>query len=138
MVYVTDIVSLQSLLIWICSTLTPLVLFFHHWGHICCTAMAESIQIKDKGPAKRPTTEKHGKEPSNVTTDKMMDNLYEYPDQRLGLRKCHNDMCKQYGIKHSENGLRDLKDIKMVYGKTLRLRANTKTDGLFVILGKQI
>lgn len=100
--------------------------------------MAESTQVKNKNPAKRPTTEKHGTEPPNVTIDEMMDNLSEYLDKRLGLRKCHDDMCQKYGIKQSNSGLWDLQDIKKAYGKTNRLRVNTKRDGLSVILGKQI
>lgn len=100
--------------------------------------MAESKHIKDNGPAQKPTTEKHGTEPPNVTINEIMDNLCEYLDKRLGLRKCQDDICKKYGIKQSENGLWDLQDIKRVYGKTQRLRMNIKRDGLSVILGKQI
>lgn len=100
--------------------------------------MAENKQIKDNSPAQRPTSEKHGTEPPNITINEMMDNLSEYLDKRLGLRKCHDDMCQKYGIKQSENGLWDLQDIKRVYGKTHRLRTTTKRDGLSVILSKQI
>lgn len=67
--------------------------------------MAENKQIKDNSPAQRPTSEKHGTEPPNITINEMMDNLSEYLDKRLGLRKCHDDMCQKYGIKQSENGL---------------------------------
>ncbi len=74
--------------------------------------MVESARNNGNGSALRPTTERHGTEPPNVTTDQMLDNLKVYLDKRLGLRKCHDDMCKRYSIKHSESGLWALPDIK--------------------------
>ncbi|KAL0170887.1 hypothetical protein M9458_035483, partial [Cirrhinus mrigala] len=100
--------------------------------------MAESIRNNCYGSALRPTTERHGTEPPNVTIDQMLDNLNVYLDKRLGLRKCHDDMCQRYNIKHSESGQWALPDIKRAYGKTQRLRTNTKKDGLSVVLVKQI
>ncbi|KAI2653181.1 Gag polyprotein [Labeo rohita] len=100
--------------------------------------MAESPQNNCYGSALRPTTERHGTEPPNVTTDQMLDNLNVYLDKRLGLRKCHDDMCQRYSIKHSESGQWALPDIKRAYGKTQRLWTNTKKDGLSVVLVKQI
>ncbi|KAK3561332.1 hypothetical protein QTP86_030630 [Hemibagrus guttatus] len=107
-------------------------------GHICCTAMAESSHIKGDTPALKPTTERHGTEPPNVTIDQMMDNLNEYLDKRLGIRKCYYNVCQKYNIKQSENGTWDLSDIKKAYGKTKCLRANLRRDGWPVILDKQI
>ncbi|XP_058618384.1 uncharacterized protein LOC131531565 [Onychostoma macrolepis] len=95
--------------------------------------MAESTQVKNKDPAQRPTTEKHGIEPPNVTIDEMMDNLSEYLNKRLGLRKCHDDMCQKYGIKQSNSGLWDLQDIKKAYGKTNRLRSCMQKTGESVV-----
>ncbi|XP_048013127.1 uncharacterized protein LOC125246244 [Megalobrama amblycephala] len=100
--------------------------------------MAESAQNNGNGPALRPTTERHGTEPPNVTIDKMMENLNEYLDKRLGLRKCQGDICQKYNIRHSEDGQWALPDIKRAYGKMQRSRANTNRDGLSVILVKQI
>ncbi|XP_039521537.1 uncharacterized protein LOC120474951 [Pimephales promelas] len=100
--------------------------------------MAESALNNGNGPALRPTTERHGTEPPNVTIDQMLDNLNAYLGKRLGLRKCHDDMCQKYGIKHSESGIWALPDIKRAYGKMQRLRTNTNRDGLSVILIKQI
>ncbi|KAI2667402.1 Gag polyprotein [Labeo rohita] len=100
--------------------------------------MAESPQNNCYGSALRPTTERHGTEPPNVTIDQMLDNLNVYLDKRLGLRKCHDDMCQRYSIKHSESGQWALSDIKRAYGKTQRLWTNTKKDGLSVVLVKQI
>ncbi|KAL1248006.1 hypothetical protein QQF64_023382 [Cirrhinus molitorella] len=88
--------------------------------------------------ALRPKTERHGTESPNVTTDQMLDNLNVYLDKRLGLRKCHDDMCQRYSIKHSESGQWAVPNIKMAYEKTQRLWTNTKKDGLSVILVKQI
>ncbi|ROL51269.1 hypothetical protein DPX16_1511 [Anabarilius grahami] len=93
---------------------------------------------KGNGPALRPTTERHGTEPSNVTIDQMMENLNEYLDKRLGLRKGQGDICQKYNIRHSENGQWALPDIKRAYGKMQCLRANTNRDGLSVILVKLI
>ncbi|KAI2666669.1 Gag polyprotein [Labeo rohita] len=100
--------------------------------------MAESPQNNCYGSALRPTTERHGTEPPNVTIDQMLDNLNVYLDKRLGLRKCHDDMCQRYSIKHSESGQWALSDIKRAYGKTQCLWTNTKKDGLSVVLVKQI
>ncbi|XP_077088307.1 uncharacterized protein LOC143740122 [Siphateles boraxobius] len=100
--------------------------------------MAESALKNGNGPALRPTTERHGTKPPNVTIDQMMDNLNAYLGKRLGLRKCHDDMCQKYGIKHSESGIWALPDIKRAYGKMQRLRTNSNRDGLSVILVKQI
>ncbi|XP_058623642.1 uncharacterized protein LOC131534657 [Onychostoma macrolepis] len=100
--------------------------------------MAESAQNNGNGSALRPTTERHGTEPPNVTIDQMLDNLNVYLDKRLGLREYHDDMCQRYSIKHSESGLWALPDIKRAYGKTQSLWAITKKDGLSVILVKQI
>ncbi|XP_039523165.1 uncharacterized protein LOC120476251 [Pimephales promelas] len=100
--------------------------------------MAESALNNGNGPALRPTTERHGTEPPNVTIDQILDNLNAYLGKRLGLRKCHDDMCQKYGIKHSESGIWALPDIKRAYGKMQRLRTNTNRDGLSVILIKQI
>ncbi len=49
--------------------------------------------------ALRPTTERHGTEPPNVTIDQMLDNLNLFFDKRLGLKKCHRDMCQRHNIK---------------------------------------
>ncbi|ROL53105.1 hypothetical protein DPX16_0266 [Anabarilius grahami] len=68
----------------------------------------------------------------------MMENLNEYLDKRLGLRKCQGDICQKYNIRHSENGHWALPDIKRAYGKMQHSRANTNRDGLSVILVKQI
>ncbi|KAL1267025.1 hypothetical protein QQF64_002700 [Cirrhinus molitorella] len=100
--------------------------------------MAESSQNSCYGSVLRPTTERHGTEPPNVTTDQMLDNLNVYLDKRLRLRTCHDDMCQKYRIKTSESGQWALPDIKRAYGKTQRLRTNTKKDGLSVVLVKQI
>ena len=92
-------------------------------------AMAESAQNNGNSRALRPTTERHGTEPPNVTIDQMLDNLNAYLDKRLGLRKCHDDICQKYSIKYSESGLWALPDIKRAYGKMQRLRTNTNRDG---------
>ncbi|XP_042583528.1 uncharacterized protein LOC122137959 [Cyprinus carpio] len=100
--------------------------------------MAESAQNNGNSRALRPTTERHGTEPPNVTIDQMLDNLNAYLDKRLELRKCHDDICQKYSIKYSESVLWALPDIKRAYGKMQRLRTNTNRDGLSVILLKQI
>lgn len=100
--------------------------------------MAESMRNNGCGFNLRPTTERHGTEPPNVTIDEMMANLNEYLDKRLEIRACHYDICRKYSIKHSESGLWALPDIKRAYGKTQRLRTNAKKDGWSVILLKQI
>ncbi|KAL1270488.1 hypothetical protein QQF64_029504 [Cirrhinus molitorella] len=100
--------------------------------------MAESSQNSCYGSVLRPTTERHGTEPPNVTTDQMLDNLNVYLDKRLRLRTCHDDMCQKYRIKTSESGQWALPDIKRAYGKSQRLWTNTKKDGLSVVLVKQI
>ncbi|ROL48834.1 hypothetical protein DPX16_22353 [Anabarilius grahami] len=100
--------------------------------------MPESARNNGNGPALRPTTERHGTEPPNVTIGQMMENLNEYLDKRLGLRLTKGDICQKYNIRHSENGQWALLDIKMAFGKMQHLRANTNRDGLSVILVKQI
>lgn len=100
--------------------------------------MAESTRNYANGAPLRPTSEKHGTEPPCVTIDQMLENLNAYLDKRLGLRKCCDDMCRKYSIKHSESGLWALPDIKRAYGKTQRLCKTTKKDGLSMILIKQI
>lgn len=100
--------------------------------------MAESARNYANGATLRTTSEKHGTEPPCVTIDQMLENLNAYLDKRLGLRKCRDDVCKKYSIKHSQSGLWALPDIKRAYGKTQRLCTTTKKDGLSVILVKQI
>nr|XP_055057004.1 uncharacterized protein LOC129441191 [Misgurnus anguillicaudatus] len=101
--------------------------------------MAESIMKNNGcGSNPRPTTERHGTEPPNVTIDQMMENLNAYLDKRLEIRTCHDDICRKYSIKHSESGQWALPDIKRAFGKTQRLRTNTRKDGWSVILLKQI
>ncbi|KAK2845878.1 hypothetical protein Q7C36_010732 [Tachysurus vachellii] len=68
----------------------------------------------------------------------MMQNLKEYLNKRLGIRKCYYDVCQKYSLKQSESGTWDLADIKMAYGKTQHFRANLRRDGLSVIVGRQI
>nr|XP_055062764.1 uncharacterized protein LOC129445808 [Misgurnus anguillicaudatus] len=101
--------------------------------------MAESIMKNNGcGSYPRPTTERHGTEPPNVTIDQMMENLNAYLDKRLEIRTCHDDICRKYSIKHSESGQWALPDIKRAFGMTQRLRTNTRKDGWSVILLKQI
>nr|XP_055072458.1 uncharacterized protein LOC129452540 [Misgurnus anguillicaudatus] len=100
--------------------------------------MAESMKNNGCGSNLRPTTERHGTEPPNVTIDQMMENLNAYLDKRLEIRTCHDDICRKYSIKHSESGQWALPDIKRAYGKTQRLRTNTRKDGWSVILLIQI
>ncbi|KAL0158548.1 hypothetical protein M9458_046624, partial [Cirrhinus mrigala] len=90
--------------------------------------MAESQRNNFYGSALRPTTERHGTEPPNVTIDQMLDNLNVYLDKRLGLRKCHDDMCQRYSIKHSESGQWGLPDIKRAYGKTQTQQTEVDID----------
>ncbi|KAI2666541.1 Tryptophan--tRNA ligase [Labeo rohita] len=100
--------------------------------------MAESPRNNCYGSVLRSTTERHGTEPPNVTIDQMLYNLNVYLDKRLGLRKCHDDMCQRYSIKHLESEQWALPDIKRAYGKTQRFWTNTKKDGLSVVSVKQI
>ncbi|KAK2854803.1 hypothetical protein Q7C36_006672 [Tachysurus vachellii] len=89
--------------------------------------MAEFSHIKGDIPALKPTTVRHRTEPPNVTIDQMMENLNEYQDKRLGIRKCYYN-----------SGTRNFADIKKAYGKTQHFRANLRRDGWSVIVGKQI
>jgi len=117
---------------------TLFVLFPHLWGHFSYTCYGWVCAKNGNGPTLRPTTEIHGTKSPNVTIAQMMDNLNAYLGKRLELRKCHDDICQKYGIKHSERGIWALPDIKRAYGKMQRLRTNTNRDGLSVILVKQI
>ncbi|GAA6099526.1 uncharacterized protein LOC113076211 [Tachysurus ichikawai] len=100
--------------------------------------MAEFSHIKGDSLALKPTTQRHGTEPPNATIDQMMENLNEYLDKRLEIRKCYYDVYQKYSIKQSENGTWDLADIKMAYGKTQRFRTNLRRNGWSVIVCKQM
>lgn len=98
--------------------LPPFVLFLHlSEGTLPVLAMAESVRNNNNGLTLRPTTERQGTEPLNVTIDQMLKNLNTYLGTKLGLWKCHDEMCQKYGIKHSENGPWALSDVKRAYGK---------------------
>ncbi|XP_030634946.1 uncharacterized protein LOC115816119 [Chanos chanos] len=100
-------------------------------------SLAAQIRVHGAGPLK-PTPERHGKAPPDVTIAQMMDSLNSYMEKRLGLRKCDDDIQWKYNIKPSEDRLWTLPDMKKAWGKTQQMSASSRRDGWSVILCKQI